>query len=231
MRILCTICAKKNSAGLRNKNIKPLNKIPLVSRAITQAKKSNIFDNIVISTDSKKIIILSKKLKIETWFLRPNDLCKNDTAKTDVILHALKESEKFYKKKYDIIIDLDVTAPLRSILDIKNALNKFKKNKLEILFSVCESKKNPYFNMVEKINGKLKMVKIGKNINSRQLAPKVYDVNAAIYIWSRNALLRKKSFFSKKTDFYVMPRIRSVDIDDKNDWDLVNFYIKKNNND
>ena len=68
----------------------------------------------------------------------------------------------------------------------------------------------------------------GKKINSRQNAPTVYDINASIYIWTRKALTNKKSFFSKNTGIYVMPRERSVDIDDNDDWNLVNFYLKKN---
>jgi CMP-N,N'-diacetyllegionaminic acid synthase len=145
-----------------------------------------------------------------------------------VILHALKQSEKFYKKRYDAIIDLDVTAPLRKISDIKKAYNKFKKNNFDIIISVCKSKKNPYFNMIEIKKEKIRLIKKGKKINSRQNAPAVYDINASIYIWTRKALINKKSFFSKNTGIYVMPRERSVDIDDDDDWNLVNFYLKKN---
>ena len=72
------------------------------------------------------------------------------------------------------------------------------------------------------------VIKKVKKINARQNAPTVYDINASIYIWTRKALTNKKSFFSKNTGIYVMPRVRSVDIDDKDDWNLVNFYLKKN---
>ena len=111
---------------------------------------------------------------------------------------------------------------------IKKAYNKFKKNNFDIIISVCKSKKNPYFNMIEIKKEKIRLIKKGKKINSRQDAPTVYDINASIYIWTRKALTNKKSFFSKNTGIYVMPRERSVDIDDNDDWNLVNFYLKKN---
>lgn len=228
MKILCTICARKNSKGLKNKNIKKLRGIPLISRTLLQAKKSKLFEDVVVSTDSEKIQFISKKLGINTWFLRPKSLSNDKTSKVPVILHALKQAEKFYKKRYDAIIDLDVTAPLRKISDIKKAYNKFKKNNFDIIISVCKSKKNPYFNMIEIKKEKIRLIKKGKKINSRQNAPTVYDINASIYIWTRKALINKKSFFSKNTGIYVMPRERSVDIDDNDDWNLVNFYLKKN---
>ena len=202
--------------------------MPLISRTLLQAKKSKLFEDIVVSTDSEKIQLISKKLGVNTWFLRPRSLSNGETSKVPVILHALKQAEKFYKKKYDVIIDLDVTAPLRKISDIKKAYNKFKKNNFDIIISVCKSKKNPYFNMIEIKKEKIRLIKKGKKINSRQNAPTVYDINASIYIWTRKALINKKSFFSKNTGIYVMPRERSVDIDDNDDWNLVNFYLKKN---
>jgi CMP-N,N'-diacetyllegionaminic acid synthase len=231
MRVLCTICARKNSKGLKNKNIKLLKGLSLIERAILQAKKTKLFENIVVSTDSREIQKISQKLNINIWFTRPKSLSNDKSAKVPAILHALNQAEIYYKKKYDAIIDLDVTAPLRRVLDIKKAYNKFKKNKFDILLSVCESKKNPYFNMIELKRNGIRLIKNKKKITSRQSAPIVYDVNACIYIWSRKALISEKSFFSKNTGIYVMPRERSIDIDDKNDWDLVNFYIKKNKND
>ena len=133
MKILCTICARKNSKGLKNKNIKKLRGIPLISRTLLQAKKSKLFEDIVVSTDSEKIQSISKKLGFNTWFLRPKSLSIGETSKVPVISHALKQAEKFYKKKYDVIIDLDVTAPLREVADIKKAYNKFKKNNFDII--------------------------------------------------------------------------------------------------
>tara|TARA_B100001971_G_C18144625_1_gene512342 strand:+ start:463 stop:1149 length:687 start_codon:yes stop_codon:yes gene_type:complete len=228
MKHLCIICARKGSKGLINKNFKKLNGIPLVEYTIHQALKSKLFNNIFISTDSNKIKNISKKFKTIFVSKRPNYLSKDNTAKIPVIIHSLKSAEKIYKMKFDVIVDLDVTAPLRKIIDIRNALNKFKKNNSDVLFSVNESKKNPYFNMVEKRRNRIKLSKaLSKKILYRQAAPKVYDINASIYIWKREALLKRKTLYTKKTSIYLMPPERSFDIDTKFDWKLVKFLLKK----
>jgi len=225
---LCVICARKGSKGLINKNIKRLNGIPLVEHTIRQACKSKLFKKIVVSTNSNKIINISKKYGNKCLFKRPKYLSRDNTAKIPVIIHALKSAEKYYKTKFDIIVDLDVTAPLRKIIDIKKALKKFKRNNSDVLFSVCESKKNPYFNMVEKTRNKIKLLKTtSKKILYRQAAPKVYDINASIYIWKREVLLKKKTLYTKKTSIYLMPPERSFDIDTNFDWKLVKFLLKK----
>jgi len=228
MKYLCVICARKGSKGLLNKNIKKLNGISLVGHTIQQAWDSKLFTKIVVTTDSNKVMSISKRLGVDCWFKRPKYLSMDKSAKIPVIIHALKAAERYYKIKFDIIVDLDVTSPLRKITDIKNALKKFKKSNSDVLFSVCESKKNPYFNMVEKIKNKIKLSKnTSKKILYRQAAPKVYGINASIYIWKREILLKIKTLYTKKTSIYLMPPERSFDIDTNFDWKLVKFLLKK----
>ena len=98
-----------------------------------------------------------------------------------------------------------------------------------MLLSGCKSKKNPYYNMVEIFRNKIKRVKILKRkITRRQDAPTTFDLNASIYIWKRKTLINFKSFYDSKTVFFEMPPSRSVDIDNKFDFKIVNFLLKKN---
>jgi CMP-N,N'-diacetyllegionaminic acid synthase len=227
MNILCTICVRKGSKGLKNKNLIKLNNKPLLSRALDQAKNVKIFDKIVVSTDSNEAIKLSKKKNIDIFFKRSNLLAGDKIGKVSVIRDALKRSEKYYKKNFDIIIDLDVSSPLRKDMDIKKALNKFLKEGSSNLITGCIARKNPYFNMIEIKNKTVSLSKnIGKKILSRQLSPKVFDMNASIYIWKRNYLLKTDNLFSKKTSFYEMPFNRSVDIDDQDDLRIVKLFLK-----
>ena len=92
MNILCTICARKGSKGLKDKNIKKLLGSPLIFHTINQAKKSKIFNKIIVSTDSQKIINLVNK-KVDLVINRPKSLSKDDTGKVTVIRHALKNAE------------------------------------------------------------------------------------------------------------------------------------------
>jgi len=229
MEILCTICARSNSQGVKSKNFKFLNGKPLIYYSIKQAIKSKIFSNIVVSSDSQKIINYSKKFGIKNLFKRPKKLSTNKSPKVPVIQHALKEAELYYKKRYDIIIDLDVSSPLRNISDIKKSLKFFIKKKASILLTGCKSRKNPYFNIVEIRKKKLKRVKlIRKKIFRRQDAPLTFDLNAAIYIWKRKTLVNFKSFYDKKTVLYEMPQTRSFDIDSKTDFKIAEILLKKN---
>jgi CMP-N,N'-diacetyllegionaminic acid synthase len=227
---------RSGSQGLRNKNMKLINGKPLMYYTIKQAIESKLFDNIVISTDSKKILAKAKLYGAEGWFIRPKRLASSTCSKIPVIKHALRETEKFYNKKFKFIIDLDVTSPLRSTRDINNAYKSIIKNKGDVLITGTKSKKNPYFNMVEVINNKkVKFVKIlKKQVFRRQDAPTTYDLNASIYIWNRNTLINSKSTIkgleantTSKAIFYEMPETRSIDIDSKLDFELVEFLLKK----
>ncbi len=226
MSILCIICARKGSKGIKNKALKLIKNKPLIYFTIKQALRSKIFDEVVVSTDSKKIQKIALNFGAKSWFLRPKKLSKDNSSKLLAIKHAFKESEKFFKKKFNICFDLDLTSPLRNIRDIKKALKIFNYEKANNLFSVTNSKKNPYFNMVEKKNNTYVLSKKPpKEYFSRQKLPKVFEINASIYIFRREFFKKNNSIFNSKTSVYLMPRERSVDIDDLFDLKVVKNII------
>ncbi len=225
MNILCTICARSGSKGVKNKNLKKIKGKPLIFYTLKKAIKSKIFDKIVLSTDSKKIANFSKKY-VDLIIKRPKKLASDKASKVPSIKHALLGSEKKFKKKFNIIMDLDVTAPLRETKDIINAKKLFQSKKYENLISVCESRKNPYFNMVELNKNGVKLVKDKKLFSRRQDAPKVFDINASIYMWKRSTLLKIKKVVTSKTGLFLMPKSRSIDIDDYHDFKIVEKFLK-----
>ena len=126
-------------------------------------------------------------------------------------------------------MDLDATSPLRNIHDITKSLAIFRASKYKNLVSISSSKKNPYFNMIEKkFDKKYDIVKkFKKKLTRRQDTPKVYDINASIYIWSRKSILNQKKIITNQTGAYLMPSERSIDIDSYLDWKIVEFLLKK----
>lgn len=230
MNILCTICARGGSKGLKNKSLRKIKGKPLIFYTLKVAKKSNIFDEIAVSTDSKKIKNTVNRYGKFCWYLRDKKLAKDHISKRLVLIDLLKKSEIKFKKKFDIIVDLDPSSPLRSVTDLKQSLLKFKKNKNDLLVSVNECTRNPYFNMIEINNDKIQIVKKGKSkIFSRQSAPKVYDMNASIHIRSRNILLKQKSLkskFTNKSGIFLMPKKRSIDIDGIFEFNLIKKIIQ-----
>lgn len=230
-KIICSICARGGSKGVPNKNMRMINGYPLIYFTIKQAIDSKIFDKIVISTDDDKIIKYCQKFPIDHSIKRIKSLSNSKANKVDVIRDLLLKSEKFFKSKFDIIIDLDVTSPLRDIKDIKSALSKFIAKRSSVLLSCCNSRKNPYYNIVEMKNNRIKVVKNNsKKIIRRQDAPLTFDLNASIYIWRRNTLLKSNNLFHHDSSLYVMDQKKSMDIDTYEDFDYVKWKISQKKN-
>tara|TARA_Y100000590_G_scaffold401741_1_gene486850 strand:- start:1899 stop:2594 length:696 start_codon:yes stop_codon:yes gene_type:complete len=229
MKILCSICARAGSKGLLKKNIKKFVNKPLIFYTINQAKKTNIFDKIVCSSDSLKILQISKKYGVDFTIKRPRNLCQENVPKLYAIKHLTKVTEKHFKTKFDLIVDLDITAPLRSQKDIINSVNKIKNitNKPSNLLTLTPSRRNPYYNMIEIKNNCLVNVKKNKKkVTSRQKSPKVFDINAGVYVWNRLGLLKNKGLINKNTRYYITPNDRSLDIDSDLDFKIVQFLYK-----
>ncbi len=230
--ILCTICARGGSKGIKNKNIRELCGKPLISYTIEQAKNSNLFDHIVISTDSDDIAAIAKKYGGEVFFKRSVEMASDTAGKLDVIRDAFIRSEKYYNRVFDYLIDLDATSPLRNVADIINSFNQFKKDNNDNLITAMPSRRSPYFNIVEQSeDGKVYLSKkLDNAIVRRQDAPKTYDMNASIYIWKREAILNENTLFLENTGLYVMPEERSIDIDSELDFKFVEFLMKEKRN-
>ena len=229
MKILCSICARGNSKGLKNKNIKLFNGRPLIWHSINQARKSKIFSKIICSSDSSKILKIAKDSGVDLNIKRSKKLSSGKCPKKDVIKDVILKAEKFYGEKYDLIFDLDITSPVRKIKDIKNCLKALKKIKKPCnLITICESKKNPHFNMIKIKNKKLSIaIPPKKDIPSRQLAPKIYDMNASIYAWNRKGFFKLKDIINQNTIYYKMPISSSFDIDSVIDFKISELLFKK----
>ena len=229
MNILCTICARKGSKGLFNKNFKKLGGKSLIFYSVDQARNVKKINNFVISSDVTLPTRELKKRKINQFFIRDKSLASDNSGKVKVIKDALIRSEKYYNKVFDLIVDLDVTSPLRNIKDINESIKKIINENTNNLITVCKARKNPYFNMIEyKNNFCPKLVKKSKkNIIRRQDAPTVYEMNASIYIWRRDFLMNNNNLFTNKTSVYQMPFKRSIDIDSVDDLNLVRYFVKK----
>ena len=128
-KYLALIIARKNSKGLKNKNIKIIKSKPCIEWTFIESKKSKLIDEILLSTDSKKIITIAKQYKILTPFIRPNYLAKDNTSVLEVIKHALSYLKKNIEEKFDNIILLQPTSPLRKAKHIDQAIIYYSKKK------------------------------------------------------------------------------------------------------
>ncbi len=224
-KVLCVIPCRSGSKGLPGKNIRRCAGKPLVAWSIGQAKRSRLIDRCVVSTDSPRIAAVSRRYGGDVPFLRPRKLATDNANVLDALIHCLDELEPA-SGPFDIVVLLHATAPLRTPGDIDACIRKLVDEKLDNVFSVTGSHRNPYFNMIEIRGGKVALVKKGDFV-TRQACPPVYDMNASIYVWQVPALRRGRGLFTPRTGVYVMPKERSVDIDDAFDFKVVSLMLEK----
>ena len=224
------ICARQGSKGIKNKNLQKVGKISLVEHSIKLAKK--IKDNfIIISTDSKKILKLGKKNKVDFLINRPKSLSGDKSPEINVWKHAVKITDKKLKLKMKYLIILPPTSPLRNIQDILKCITKFKTKKFDLVIMGYKTNHNPYFNMVKKNGNYFNIVNSSKkNFFRRQDAPEIFNISTACYIIKVNYLLKKKNIYSDKIGLVEIPTARSIDIDTKLDLKIANFMYKKKSN-
>ncbi len=230
-KVLCTICARGGSKGVKNKNIKEINGKPLIAYTIEQAKESGLFEHIVISTDSDEIAVIAQSYGAEVFFKRSAEMASDTAGKLDVIRDAFVRSEAHYAEKYDYLIDLDATAPLRVVEDIKKSFEQCINDNNDNLITAMPSRRSPYFNLVEMdVKGRVALSKqLDSSVVRRQDAPKSFDMNASIYIWKRETILNESTLFLENTGLFVMPEERSIDIDNELDYKFVEFIMRENN--
>ena len=196
---------------------------PLIAHTIEQAKQSKYIDRVIVSTEATEIVRISLEYCAEVPFLRPMELAGDSSSTVAVLLHAINWLECTEQYAFDILVLLHVTTPLRNVEDIDNSIALLVEENADNVFSVADAHRNPYFNMVEEDkDGFIKLVKEG-NYLTRQAAPKVYDMNASIYVWWKEIFKKKRELFSKKTKIYIMPKERSMDIDDGLDFLIAEF--------
>lgn len=234
MVILITICARGGSKGIPGKNIKIINEKPLIGYTIKLAKEIQKKHNVVISlsTDNFEIKKVAESFGIITSYERPNFLATDTAGKIETINDVLLYEEKLAAVKFDYILDLDVTSPLRTFEDVENALKiLINKTDAKNLFSVNPSARNPYFNMVERnTNGFYSLIKTNSDgsLMTRQTAPKVYDLNASFY-WYRRSFFEtgEKSAITDKSLIYEMNHI-CFDLDHPVDFLFMEYLLQNN---
>lgn len=229
-KILITICARGGSKGIPGKNIRLIADKPLIAYSISCAKKFALLypSVIALSTDDEEIIKIGEAYGVKTNYRRPQRLATDSAGKIDAI-KDLFDFEESKGEHFDFIIDLDVTSPLRTVHDLKQAMKLLEEDQEALnIFSVSKASRNPYFNMVEKKeNGYYHTVKSGEFL-TRQSTPKVYDMNASFYIYRRSFFLRGfNSAITDKSLIYVIPHL-CFDLDEPHDFEFMSFLFENN---
>lgn len=210
------------------KNIKELAGAPLISYTIKAAKKSEFITRVIVSTDSEEIADVATKYGAEVPFLRPAELATDDAKAIDVYLYTIERLNLENDEQINEFLVLLPTSPLRNYMDIDQAIKIFKKKNADSVISVTETEYPPQWIKRISEKGVLEDYFQGMNNLNRQEYEKTYIPNGAIYIFKYNVLKKEYNYYTDKTYPYIMPNIRSIDIDTPLDFMIAEYLIKNN---
>ncbi|MBK9441732.1 MAG: acylneuraminate cytidylyltransferase family protein [Comamonadaceae bacterium] len=221
---IATICARGGSKGLPGKNIRDFAGKPLIVHSIVQALACPEIDAVYVSTDDEAIAAVSLAAGATVPYLRPAELAGDTAPKLPVIEHLVGYLEQQGQTIFRVV-DLQPTSPLRDAADISEALRAHPE--ADLVVSVRDAVDNPYFNLVEQGEDGWVYLSKGQGSTRRQDAPAVYALNGSIYVWQRTALAHAAvhGLWSVHIAPYVMPRWKSVDIDDLEDFELAALWL------
>lgn len=218
MKNLAVIPARSGSKGIRDKNIKLLNGKPLMAYSIEAAIASQMFETVHVSTDSERYAEVAREYGAEVPFLRSAEMSSDTASSWDAVLEVL-ENYKRRRKRFDTVMLLQPTSPLRGPEDIVGAYEVMRERRAAAVVSVCEAEHPPQWYNTLPEDGCMDGFIRADSRRVRQTLKKYYQLNGAIYTVSVLALQEWGTImYGTESYAYVMPRTRSIDIDEPVDF-------------
>ena len=226
MKIYAFIFARGGSKEVSGKNIREICGKPLLAYSIEQAREINKIKKIFVSTDDAKIASIATKYGADV-IDRPSEIAKDDSNEWLAWKHAIEwtQEQNYF---FDTFLSLPTTAPLRNRLDIIRALNKLDVQ-TDVVITMTQAARNPWFNMVsidKSLNAKL-ISKVNKFKANRQNYKRIYNVTTACYVAKKSYLQKCNNIFDGKVKAQIIPKERSIDIDDNIDIEIARLLYKK----
>jgi N-acylneuraminate cytidylyltransferase len=222
MEAVAFIFARGGSKGLPGKNIRPLAGKPLIAWSIEQARSVSRIDRVIVSTDSDEIAAVALQYGAEVPFIRPKELAQDNSPEWLAWRHALTYLSETMGNMPNIMVSVPPTAPLRLSVDIENCLDAFEKGGIDIVISVTDAHRSPYFNMVKtKKDGTVELVNPPRSVVARrQDVPLVYDITTVCYVAKPTFVMTHNTIFEGQVKAVHVPIERAIDIDT-----LLDFHI------
>jgi len=224
-QVLITILSRKDSKGCPGKHTKLMNGKPLIQWTMKQAVKW-VRGQVIVSSDDPAVHRLSEKMAIPWIWQEPPPI--DFTPKVPAIRHTLYEAEHIYGRSFDEIVDLDATAPLRTVRHIEEAYQLRRTLDVSCVMSVVRD--HGSWNCLKRsLRGLRRVVSLPSGTDTRQEAPEWLRANASIYVYKRKFLIRKNvvSPMNGWVEPYVMPDWTGYDVNSESDFELVEFIMKR----
>lgn len=228
-RIIAIIPARSGSKGLQNKNIRLCAGKPLMAYTIEAAIKAGIFECVHVSTDSEEYAAIGREYGADIPFLRSADTSSDKASSWDVVLEVLKKYSEL-KRKFDIVMLLQPTSPLRDADDIIGAYKEYVEKKAKAIVSVCEMEHSPMWSNTLPDDLSMDGFIEKQGYGRRQEFSIYYRLNGAIYMTEINFLQTEQMIYRKGCYAYVMDREKSIDIDTIFDFNIAEYILKKGQN-
>lgn len=215
MKATAFIFARGGSKGLPGKNIRPLAGKPLIGWSIEHALSVKRIERVIVSTDSEEIASVAKAHGACVPFMRPAELAADNTPEWLAWRHALNFLRDTEGQLPDVMVSVPATAPLRQPLDIENCLDEYARGGADVVITVTESHRSPYFNMVkENDDGTVGLVMPPASaIARRQDVPVVYDMATVAYVIRPEFVFSSDAIFKGRVRAVQVPKERAIDID------------------
>lgn len=231
---MLAVCpARGGSKGIPLKNLRPFRGIPLVARVGQLIKDIPQIDRAIVSTDHTEIAKVAREAGLDSPFLRPPDLSGDRIGTTEVLLHALLEIEKLDNARYDIIVMLQPTSPLRTAEQIVRAIEKLVVEEWDAVWTVSEidSKLHPLKQLVVTDGNALEYYDAsGEKITARQELQPVFHRNGVAYVMTRDCLVKGRNIKGKRTAALILEG-KFVSIDTPWDLELAEFILVQQDSD
>ncbi len=213
--VVALVTARGGSKGVRRKNLREVGGRTLLARAIDAAQRAETVDRVVLSSEDPEIIAAAIACGCDTPFVRPLPLATDEASTMDVVRHALEA----LRERYDYLVVLQPTSPLRVAADIDGAVQLCVAAGAPACVSVSEPDKAPYWIFTRDDKGRLKpLIAKTPQFRRRQDLPPTLMLNGAVYVARCDWIVNQPEFTSAETVGYVMPKARSVDVDDELDF-------------
>ena len=215
MKAVAFIFARGGSKGLPGKNIRLLGGKPLIAWSIEHAFAVKRIERVIISTDSEEIAAVAREYGAEVPFIRPAELAGDDSPEWLAWRHALNYLRDSTGVFPEVMVSVPTTAPLRLPIDIENCLKEYEKGDVEMVVTVTDAHRSPFFNMVKtNADGTVELVNSPQStILRRQDAPVVYDMTTVCYVANPEFVMTHNSTFEGRVKAVHIPTERATDID------------------
>lgn len=231
MKVLGITLARGGSKSVPYKNIRPLLGKPLIYYTIKESLKCKLLDDYIISTDSKKIAKIAKNYGANVPFLRPKNISKDNTTSVDSLKHAVKFMEKLNGLKYDFVIEIMCTNPLKISKDIDACVHKLIKTKADSVIAVHQLFDHHPRRIKKIVNDRIINFCLTEKLETRRqdLVPFAYIRSGSIYALKRDHLMIKNMRYgSRNSRPYILPPNRAINIDTEIDVLVAENILKKN---